>query len=275
MRVCSLITNDSRQTDHAMRIATLNIWHRSNPWNERKSAIVHELEALQPDVIGMQEVLAPVDPSAAGDQAKELAGDLGYEIVYAPACVWGGVTYFGNAILTRYPIATASFEPLPGHANESRSYVHAMLESPHGVVPIFVTHLAWRPEDVATRIAQACFLKQRIDEQVPRTTEFLPVIVMGDLNAEPHSEEIRILTEDFVDSWATAGDGSDGFTWDRQNEYTHEHDVHSQRIDYILVRRPLEPLRLTKTALAFNRRHEGVWPSDHFGLVADFDASSG
>jgi endonuclease/exonuclease/phosphatase family metal-dependent hydrolase len=220
-------------------------------------------------------VLAPVDPSALGDQAQELAAGLGYEIVYAPACVWGGVTYLGNAILTRYPIADASFEPLPGHANESRSYVHAKLETPHGVAPIFVTHLAWRPEDYATRFAQVRFLTQRIDELVPRTEKGLPPIVMGDLNAEPHSEDIRLFTADFADSWVLAGDGSDGFTWDRQNEYTHEHDVHSQRIDYILIRSPLEPLRLTQAKVAFNRRHEGVWPSDHFGLVADFDASSG
>jgi endonuclease/exonuclease/phosphatase family metal-dependent hydrolase len=256
-----------------MRVATLNIWHRSNPWNERRSAIVRELEVLQPDIVGMQEVLAPVDPNAPGDQAKELADGLGYEVVYAPACVWGGVTYFGNAILTRHPILSASFEPLPGHADESRSYVHAMLDTPHGALPIFVTHLAWRPEDFATRIRQVQFLKQRMSELVPATAESLPPMLMGDLNAEPHSEEIRLLTEDFVDAWLDAGDGSDGFTWDRRNEYTHEHDVHSQRIDYILVRSPVGTLRIEKTKVAFNQRHEGVWPSDHFGLVADFEIS--
>lgn len=258
-----------------MRIATLNVWHRSKPWLERKAAIVHELAELQPDIVGLQEVLAPVDPNATGDQAKELAEGLGYEIAYAPACVWGGVTYFGNAILSRYPIVQASFEPLPGHADESRSYVHALLDTPHGEAPIFVTHLAWRPEDFATRIQQVRFLMRRIDELVPHSPKGLPPIVMGDLNAEPHSEEIQLFTEHFVDSWARAGDGSDGFTWDRQNEYTHEHDVHSQRIDYILIRSPLESLRLERTRVAFNRRHEGVWPSDHFGLVADFESTSG
>lgn len=258
-----------------MRIATLNIWHRSNPWNERKAAILKELAELSPDILGLQEVLAPVDAEASGDQAKELAEGLGYEIAYAPACVWGGVTYLGNAILTRYPILDASFEPLPGHANESRSYVHAMLDTPHGAAPIFVTHLAWRPEDFATRIRQVEFLKKRIEELVPRSNQGLPAIVMGDLNAEPHSQEIRLFTDDFADSWVAAGDGTDGFTWDRRNEYTHEHDVHSQRIDYILVQQPMAPLRITSTRLAFARQHAGVWPSDHFGIVATFEASSG
>jgi endonuclease/exonuclease/phosphatase family metal-dependent hydrolase len=256
-----------------MRIATLNIWHRSNPWNERKAAIVHALRELSPDIVGLQEVLAPVNAEASGDQAKELAEGLGYEIAYAPACVWGGVTYFGNAILTRYPIISASFEPLPGHADESRSYVHALLDTPEGKAPIFVTHLAWRPEDFATRIAQVRFLKQRIHELVPRNAGALPAIVTGDLNAEPNSQEIQEFTENFADAWHLAGDGSDGFTWDRQNEYTHVHDVHSQRIDYILVQKPMAPLRLTKTRLALARQHDGVWPSDHFGLGADFVAS--
>lgn len=258
-----------------MRIATLNIWHRSAPWNERKAAIVHELGELEPDIVGMQEVLAPVDAEASGDQAKELAQGLGYEIAYAPACVWGGVTYFGNAILTRYPILSASFEPLPGHADESRSYVHAVLDTPHGEAPIFVTHLAWRPEDFATRIAQLRFLKRRIHELVPRNAGGLPAIVMGDLNAEPHSDEILNFAQDFEDSWPAAGDGSDGFTWDRRNEYTHAHDVHSQRIDYILVQKPMAPLRVKSVRLAFAHQHLGVWPSDHFGLVADFDLTSG
>ena len=82
----------------------------------------------------------------------------------------------------------------------------------------------------------------------------------------------------FADAWAFAGEGP-GYTFDRANHYAAKAREPSRRIDYIFVRGPDrqfrgEPLR---AELAFNAAElasaEPVWPSDHFGLVADLAIS--
>ena len=82
----------------------------------------------------------------------------------------------------------------------------------------------------------------------------------------------------FADAWAYAGEGP-GYTYDRTNPYAGKAREPSRRIDYIFVRGPDrqfrgEPLR---AELAFNAVELGgaepVWPSDHFGVVADLAIS--
>jgi len=63
-----------------IRVASLNIWNRMGPWEERLVAIRKEIERIQPDVIGLQEVL--VLPEHALDQAKAIAEGFGYQIAF-------------------------------------------------------------------------------------------------------------------------------------------------------------------------------------------------
>jgi endonuclease/exonuclease/phosphatase family metal-dependent hydrolase len=39
-------------------VLTINIWNRSGPWEERRAMLRAGIEALNPDVIGMQEVMS-------------------------------------------------------------------------------------------------------------------------------------------------------------------------------------------------------------------------
>ena len=39
------------------RVATLNIWNKSGPWAARTKLIRSEMDRLEADVIGLQEVL--------------------------------------------------------------------------------------------------------------------------------------------------------------------------------------------------------------------------
>jgi hypothetical protein len=45
-----------------LRVATLNIWNRSGPWPERLRLIREHLRTLDPDLIGLEEVLRTVSP---------------------------------------------------------------------------------------------------------------------------------------------------------------------------------------------------------------------
>src|SRR6185436_8633843 len=125
-----------------VRVVTLNIWNRGGPWEERLAAIRAELVELDPDVVGLQEVLRPTSADVP-DQARQIADGLGYHIAYGAAFEGAGFE-FGNAALSKFPIATSEVLALPKlDAPESRSLVFAELDAPFGKLPFFVTHLSW------------------------------------------------------------------------------------------------------------------------------------
>lgn len=264
-----------------LRVATLNLWHREGPWPARAALIREELERLAPDVVGLQEVLAFTDGDGRTEnQAGELAAGLGYELVYAPAAELGGGLTLGNALLTRHPVLEHAHSALPTRPEEpGRGVGFLLTETPWGRLPVFVTHLSWELDAGATRVAQVRALTDWLSARAPLGKGALPAIVVGDFNAEPDSDEIRFLTGRhvlegrsvyFADAWRYEGEGP-GYTFDRRNAYAARVSEPPRRIDYIFVRGPDrarrgEPLR---ARVCFDAPRDGVWPSDHFGVVAD------
>src|SRR5258706_8764148 len=94
-----------------LRIATLNIWNRGGPWDERLAAIRAGLVDLDPGIVGLQEVLRPTSGDVP-DQARQIADGLGYHIAYGAAFEGGGFE-FGNAALSKFPIARSEVFALP------------------------------------------------------------------------------------------------------------------------------------------------------------------
>ena len=278
-----------------LRVATINVWNKSGPWLSRLALIRRELERLQPDVVGLQEVLrfrpqaAPEMPlTAANDQLTEIADGLGYQLAYGAASDYGHGLKFGNALMSRHPIVAEQSFQLPGsESGETRSLLYTLCQTPYGSLPVFVTHLNWKFHHGSIRQRQVAFIAARVGELSPIGGSELPPVLLGDFNAVPDSDEIRFLTGlcalegktvYFADAWAFAGEGP-GYTFDRTNSYAAKAREPSRRIDYIFVRGPDrqfrgEPLR---AELAFNSAEladaEPVWPSDHFGLVADLASS--
>jgi endonuclease/exonuclease/phosphatase family metal-dependent hydrolase len=267
------------------------VWNRSGPWPERLRLIRRELEELAPDVVGLQEVMRLVQPgtsealSPEHDQAAEIAAGLGYEIAYVGAADYGKGLVMGNAILSRFPMLERRSSALPDEGTgERRAIVHALLDTPWGRLPVFVTHFNWRFEHGFVRIKQAIFSAAWIEECAPIRARLLPPILLGDFNAEPDSDEMRFLrglsvqggkSVHFADAWLYGGDGSAGTTFDPRNDYARKNREPPRRIDYIFARGPDAELRgepmLAK--LVFNTAESGpgglLWPSDHFGLYAE------
>jgi len=79
----------------------------------------------------------------------------------------------------------------------------------------------------------------------------------------------------FADCWTAAGAAGPGYTYDRSNPYALRSHEPSNRIDYVFVRGPDAHLRGEPVAaeLALDRPSDGVWPSDHFAVVADIHAA--
>lgn len=289
-----------------LRVATLNIWNRSGPWPERLGLIRNELRGLEPDLIGLQEVLRQVPaggsphgawivPDAvpeddAADQASAIVAGCLPHVAYAAAMDYGSGLMFGNALASRHPIlAHAAFE-LPGReTGEVRSLLYALVDHPLGRLPVFVTHLNWKLHHGSVRVRQVAFICERIKDLAPLDGDALPPILMGDFNAEPDADEIRFLrgltsldgrSVYFADAWIYGGDGTPGYTFDSKNRFAAVAHEPPRRIDYIFVRGPDTKLRgePQKTRLAFATRVPApggdLWPSDHFGLVTELSVES-
>jgi len=278
-----------------LRVATLNIWGRSGNWPARREVLRQRVAELDVDVLGLQEVEELVQPDGtASNQAEELAHALGFHVAYGISFSRphpGGVTrHFGNAVLSRFPIARSECRPLPqAERDEPRSVLFAVVDAPFAQVPFAATHLAWRLDNSAGRVKQVVELAQVCEQVWPERSEddeddptYFPVVILADLNAEPGSDELRYLTGltslgtrgvRFADVWRYGGPGP-GYTYDPCNAYAAEAHEHPRRIDYVLIRGPGDggTGRPHAPRLAFTEPLDGVYASDHFGVVVDLAA---
>jgi endonuclease/exonuclease/phosphatase family metal-dependent hydrolase len=121
-------------------------------------------------------------------------------------------------------------------------------------------------------------------EEVTRLVAFVdeiageaPVILMGDFNALPSSQEIRYLRDaGFVDCWSRSRFA--GYTWDEVNNRNiisfqrAEDEVlppRRDRIDYVFVRG--NGIMPRSARLILNEPTFGIHPSDHFGVYAEIE----
>jgi endonuclease/exonuclease/phosphatase family metal-dependent hydrolase len=261
-----------------------NLWWRYGPWEQRKQAIAATLAEVQPDLCGFQEVWGGPGESGPGENlAIDLAGRLGMHWCWVEAekvrDEGGTQLFIGNAILSRWPITAQAADALPVSASdEPRVAVHARIDAPGGVLPMFTTHLTWGLGRSALRVAQVRALARFVEEHSAGCA--YPPVVTGDFNAEPSSDELRLLgglLADpavpglvLLDSWRYADPADPGFTWNLRNPYQDDSLIPDSRIDYILVGLPWQGRgRVESVRLAGTAPLAGVWPSDHFAVVAD------
>jgi endonuclease/exonuclease/phosphatase family metal-dependent hydrolase len=263
-----------------LRVATLNIWNRFGSWEERLVAIRAGVDALAPDIVGLQEVLRLEPGEGDGlDQAAAIAGGTGYHVAYGRATG----ERWGNAALSRWPIARTQVFDLPrGGTDEKRTLLFAEVGAPFGPIPFFVTHLNWKFDEGHVRELQVCEIVRHI-ESLTRADTF-PAILVGDFNAEPDADEIRFLRGltslggsrrvHFQDAFALAGDGSPGVTFSRRNPHAGPLREPDRRIDYVFVRGGDERSRgaPVEARVCFDEAVGGAFASDHFGVVATLRA---
>ena len=269
-----------------LKVLTFNTWGRTGPWAQRKAIILDGIRALEPDVIGLNEVWEDAD----GDLADELADEIGGEwhVHDAPAYELAAGRTCGNGILSRFRFTETEAWPLPEPRHDGgRNLVFAMIATPWGKLPVFVTHLSWMAHQGAARMQQMQQIRSWINERAPiqrgdAPTDTLPPILMGDMNTEPDSDEIRFVrgyTADeygfyMADCFGVRGEGA-GHTWHRDNVYAAREHYPNRRIDYIFVRGPEREGRgrVLSARLAFDRPDHEVYPSDHFGVDVELQAT--
>ncbi|MDQ1466263.1 MAG: hypothetical protein QOH10_678 [Actinomycetota bacterium] len=269
-----------------VRIATWNVWGRYGPWEARLPVITETLRRVDADIVGLQEVWEDDGRS----QASELAAALGYtEPVFAANLERDGARS-GNAVLSRWPIGRREARLLPRRAagseggagfaddeDEERLVVLAEVDGPRGPIQVYCAHLSWRGDHSAIRQEQVGAICRFVREHRPRT---FPAVLLGDLNADPESDELRMLTGQracpvpgviFRDAWAWVGNDDRGATWSNDNPFAAASLDIDRRIDHILVAAPKaagcgQPLAAW---IAGDEPIDAMYGSDHFAVVTD------
>ncbi len=263
-----------------MRVLQANIWGRAGPYPERAAMLQHEVEALAPDVITLQEVIGS---DGEGNQADELFGPMGYHVRFdrrpgRPDFEWG------MAIASRHRLDGLEVIELAhgGVAVASRLRLGDRTLWACSACP-----LGWWQSQEMQREEECVQLDEWLTELATATD--LPPVMGGDFDATPDAASIRFLTglqslngrsTHWVDAFAVAGDGSPGHTWSSNNPFmqpkaieTFAHADHHRRIDYVFVGSPFKwPSHLVvRSATVVLKERGGIAPSDHYGVMADLD----
>lgn len=259
-----------------IRVATWNVWWRFGNWTARRPTIAATVRTADPDILCLQEAWAV--------EGSTIADDLGFEHrLWAPSPrsqrwqrrLGDDSIEIGELILSRWPITASAIAELPDHEDdEGRLAALAQIATPDGPVIAVTTHLASPAHLSALRCAQVEAIWRFIADH--DALERRCLVLTGDFNAEPDSDEIRRLcghkTEPVIGKrilldawlWATPDLGI-GNTWSRENGYIAATGSPSARIDYLFVEATMG-IRVTEVARFGVQPIDGVWPSDHFGV---------
>lgn len=246
-------TAPSQQAPAELTVATFNIWHNLGDWPARRPLVIEALRAMDADVIALQEVLQDDGlPNQAEDIARALGG---YSVHFVSVDPPGQARRYGNAVLTRLPVLETGelrLRPL----EDSRTLAAVRVSVDGRPVQIAATHLHHTPEGGAMRASQMSDVLGAVDTGV-----VAPVILLGDLNASASAPEFSGIRAAFTDALAAANPEAA----DRTTLVT-AHGHRSERIDHVFVE--TGRFDILDADIAADRVRDGVWPSDHFAVVA-------
>lgn len=240
-----------------LHVATLNIRNLADRWDERLPLILADMAALQPDLLGLQEVVYVLQQ----DRLIGAAGTGRYESTRG----WAGRPEYGNALLVREPLVGADAERID--LGLGRSAIRVRIDLPGGArVVAVVAHLHHLTADEAARDEQA----RNLLDWVAEAPEADGVLVVGDFNAEPDEPAwARMREAGFRSAYAEANGVEPAVTWPSGLVAPAiDTDGPPGCLDYIWLR---GSITVESCRLAFDRPavgDPGLYPSDHLGLAA-------
>jgi len=242
----------------SLAVATLNIRNLADRWWERAPLLFADMAALQPDVIGLQEVVYPL-------QQDRLIGAAGSGR-YTSLRGWAGRPEYGNAILVKEPLGAALPTRLDLEMNRSALRARIVADG-QAAMTFVVTHLHHVPADEGEREAKAGALVRWLEE-IPAPA---PLVVVGDFNAEPVEATYRVMADaGFRSAHQVANGREPDVTWPSGIQAPGmDDDGDPGCLDYIWVRGTIE---VVSCRVAFDRAAADdatLYPSDHIGLVAE------
>ena len=240
-----------------LHVATLNILNLADRWDERLPLLLADFAALQPDLIGLQEVVYVLQQ----DRLIGAAGAAEYRAIRG----WAGRPEYGNAMLVRSGLAASDPERLDLGLN--RAAHRAIVGLPGGSrVQFTVTHLHHEARAAAERDRQA----EALLGWLAVAPDVDAQIVVGDFNADPREPAYaRMLAAGFLSAHREANGSEPDVTWPSGLQApAMDTDGDPDCLDYIWVR---GTVTVDDCRLVFDRPavdDPTLYPSDHRGLAA-------
>lgn len=243
--ICFVWIGVQAQAD-TLRVMTFNILHGATVKNDfNLETLAGVIKSYSPDLVALQEV----DFKTKRAKAYDLPTELGYRTkmasIFARAMYYDGGEY-GEGVLSKYSFLSTENVALPHLPNsEPRAAMLVRFRTKNRNVIQFVgTHLDHQ-KDEKDRIMQAKALVKELDD-----TKY-PTLLLGDLNAEPDSETMAIISKVFSTPNHKGA-----------HQMTYPSTVPIKKIDYILYNRPEQWKVLEYEVLCEN------YASDHCIVMA-------
>ncbi len=217
---------------HVITVMTFNIRHGRGL--DQKVSIERIAEVLQQsgaDIIALQEVDRYWWRSGMEDQIRRLGEKLEMSWAYAPTIAVGRMQY-GNAVLSRYPLADGMLLRMPGRV-EPRNVMRVLVEVEGTSLALFNTHLGVHLEE---RKAQVPLMMEMLSD-----IEHAAVL-LGDFNMMENDP----LLQEVLSGW-------------QRIEIDAPTLAGGHRVDHIFVKGPLKVAHVSV---------EMTEASDHFPLKA-------
>ncbi len=238
-------------------VATLNILNLADRWDERLPLLLADFAALQPDALGLQEVVYVLQQ----DRVIGAAGAGEYRAVRG----WAGRPEYGNSMLLRADLSSGDPDRLDLGLARAAHGVRLVL--PGGSSVLFaVTHLHHAVDGAAEREAQADALIHWLAAAPAADAQ----VVVGDFNADPTEPAYaRMVGAGFRSAHREVNGAEPAVTWPSGLQApAMDTDGDPDCLDYIWIR---GAAAVDDCRLVFDRSAVGdptLYPSDHLGLAA-------
>lgn len=260
----------------------------------RLAAVARLIRDADPHVVGLQEVAVwERRGRVLADFGDLLQAELGNR--YRVAAEWHPsrppdspgrrVVEIGNLILVHSGMRVEAHageywgklsikHPLAGEIGLPRGWVAVDAKVEGHPFRFVNTHLEATLEGL--RGAAEVQVAQAAELEAGPARSFDPVIVVGDLNSDPHARGVvptasrqNLVEAGFTDAWAALHPDEEGLTWRLDDEIRDPQAELGSRIDVVMTRGAIRPLKIERRGLdAFCRTPSGRWPSDHLALLA-------
>ncbi|WP_134740352.1 endonuclease/exonuclease/phosphatase family protein [Nocardioides sp. 503] len=266
-----------------MRVVTMSIWARHGDWAARREVLRKTLTELQPDLLALQETVV----TDHDDQVTDLLGPDLY-VAHQWRRESDGT---GMSLASRWPLVEVVEQDfLVTDRVDPREFPGSLLAArveappPYGALWFASPKPSSRLGHERERELQAVGMAARLEEL--RRQRGGHVVLAGDFDATPDSASMRFwaglqslegASVAYLDAWSTAHPGESGHTFSATNPLVTTGSwprETGRRIDYVWVRcGPHGPsLRIDSCDLLLDAPRDGVWTSDHAGVVAELSA---
>ena len=169
-----------------LRVLTYNVQQGYSKGGQKSfDEQIEVIRDAQPDVVGLQETDTARIAGGNADLVRYFADRLDMYSYYGPKTVPGT---FGIALLSRYPIQSPRTFYMYS-LGEQAAAIHAQIVVSGKTFNVFVTHLG----NGGPIVQQGAILKETAGKE--------NVILVGDFNFRPDTEQYRLTREQLDDAW--------------------------------------------------------------------------